>query len=32
MVIFKQNTLRDGVIDAKGISQWKQILNEYEKV
>ena len=23
--------LRDGVIDAKEIEQWKQILNEYEE-
>ena len=31
MYLFKQNTLRDGVIDAKQIDQWKQILNKYEK-
>ena len=30
MYLFKQDTLRDGVIDAKEIDQWKQILNEYE--
>ena len=31
MYLFKQDTLRDGVIDAKEIEQWKQILNEYEE-
>ena len=31
MYLFKQDTLRDGVIDAKKIDQWKQILNEYEE-
>ena len=31
MYLFKQDTLRDGVIDAKEIYQWKQILNEYEE-
>ena len=31
MYLFKQDTLRDGVIDAKEIDQWKQILNEYEE-
>ena len=31
MYLFKKDTLRDGVIDAKEIDQWKQILNEYEK-
>ena len=31
MYLFKQDTLRDGVIDAKTIEQWKQILNEYEE-
>ena len=29
MYLFKQDTLRDGVIDAKEIDQWRQILNEY---
>ena len=29
--MFKQDTLRDKVIDAKEIEQWKHILNEYEK-
>ena len=29
--MFKQDTLRDGIIDAKEIDQWKQILNEYEE-
>ena len=28
--LFKQDTLRDGVIDAKEIDQWRQILNKYE--
>ena len=31
MYLFKQDTLRAGVIDAKEIDQWKQILNEYEE-
>ena len=31
MYLFKQDALRDGVIDAKKIDQWRQILNEYEK-
>ena len=31
MYLFKQDTLRDGVIDAIEIEQWKQILNEYEE-
>ena len=31
MYLFKQDTLRDGVIDAKEINQWRQILNEYEE-
>ena len=31
MYLFKQDTLRDGVIDAKEIDQWRQILNEYEE-
>ena len=31
MYLFKQDTLRDGVIDAKEIEQWKQIINEYEE-
>ena len=31
MYLFKQDTLRDGVIDTKEIEQWKQILNEYEE-
>ena len=31
MYLFKQDILRDGVIDAKEIEQWKQILNEYEE-
>ena len=31
MYLFKQDTLRDGVIDAKEIDQWKQIINEYEE-
>ena len=30
MYLFKQDTLRDGVIDAKEIDQWRQILKEYE--
>ena len=29
--LFKQDTLRDGVIDAKEIDQFKEILNEYEE-
>ena len=31
MYLFEQDTLRDGVIDAKEIDQWIQILNEYEE-
>ena len=31
MYLFKQDTLRDRVINAKEIDQWKQILNKYEK-
>ena len=31
MYLFKQDTLRDGVIDAKEIDQWKQILNKYDE-
>ena len=31
MYLFKQDILRDEVIDAKEIEQWKQILNEYEE-
>ena len=31
MYLFKQDTLSDGVIDAKEIEQWKQILNEYDE-
>ena len=31
MYLFKQDTLPDGVIDAKEIYQWRQILNEYEE-
>ena len=31
MYLFKQDTLRDGVIDAKEIGQWRQILNESEE-
>ena len=31
MYLFKQDTLRDGVIDSKEINQWKWILNEYEE-
>ena len=31
MYLFKQDTLLDGVIDAKEIDQWRQILNEYEE-
>ena len=31
MYLFKEDTLRDGVIDAKEIKQWKQILNKYEE-
>ena len=30
MYLFKQDTFRDGVIDATEIDQWRQILNEYE--
>ena len=30
MYLFKQATLRDGVIDAKEIDQWRQILSEYK--
>ena len=29
--LFKQDALSDGVIDAKEIEQWKQIINEYEE-
>ena len=31
MYLFKQDTLRDGVIGAKEIDKWKEILNEYEE-
>ena len=31
MYLFKQDTLRDKVIDAKEIDQWRQILSEYEE-
>ena len=31
MYLFNQDTLSDGIIDAKEIEQWKQILNEYEE-
>ena len=31
MYLFKQDTLRDGVIDSKEINQWKEILNGYEE-
>ena len=31
MYLFKQDTLRDGVIDTNEIDQWKQILNIYEE-
>ena len=31
MYMFKHDTLRDKVIDAKEIEQWKQITNEYEE-
>ena len=31
MYLFKQDAFRDGVIDAKEIDQWKQIINEYEE-
>ena len=31
MYLFKQDTLRDGVIDSKEINQWIEILNKYEK-
>ena len=31
MYLFKQDTLRDCVIDAKEIDQWRQILNEYDE-
>ena len=31
MYLFKQDTLRDGVIDATDIDQWRQILNKYEE-
>ena len=31
MYFFKQDALRDGVIDVKEIEQWKQIINEYEE-
>ena len=29
--MFKQDTLRDGVIDVIEIDQWKRILNKYEE-
>ena len=29
--LFKQDTLRDGVIDANEIDQWRQILNGYKQ-
>ena len=28
--LFKQDTFRDGVVDAKEIDRWRQKLNEYE--
>ena len=31
MYLFKQDTLRIGVIDAKEIDQWRQIINDYEE-
>ena len=31
MYYFKQDTLRDKVIDAREIDQWRQILNEYKQ-
>ena len=31
MYLFKQDTLRDGVIDVNEIYQWRQILNKYEE-
>ena len=31
MYLFKQDTLRDGFIDAKEIEQWKQIINEQKQ-
>ena len=31
MYLFKQDTLRDRVIDGKEIEQWKQIINEFEE-
>ena len=31
MYLFKQDILRDKVLDAKEIEQWKQIINEYEE-
>ena len=31
MYLFKQDILRDKVLDAKEIYQWRQILNEYEE-
>ena len=31
LYLVKQNTLRDGNIDAKDIDTWKQILNEYNE-
>ena len=31
MYLFKYDTLRDGVIDAKEIEKWIHILNEYEE-
>ena len=30
MYLFKKDALSDGVIDAKKIDQWKQIINEYK--
>ena len=31
MYLYKQDSLRDKVIDANKIDKWRQILNEYEK-
>ena len=31
MYLFKQDTLRDGVIDTTKIDQWRQILNAYDE-
>ena len=31
MYQFKQDTLRDGVIDAKTIDKWRQTLKKYEE-